>query len=131
MAPHFIISPLWICGSFELLQIEQGINTNNFRALMEYLIPIACVGFPWVYFAVVLVIQPNFILQKLNNFFFGLLSSHGAMGSLSLLFLTQPFRKFVGDLISRLLPKKCSKQATGHFVLPISSTHHALNAELK
>ncbi|CAJ0952215.1 unnamed protein product, partial [Mesorhabditis belari] len=65
---------------------------------VQMMIPVLAIATPWGYFAFAMVSESKFINPELNNFLFAIISSHGTISSISLLLLTQPYRKYILEL---------------------------------
>ncbi|CAJ0949062.1 unnamed protein product, partial [Mesorhabditis belari] len=65
-------------------------------------IPFAALSVPWLYYGAKLSILTDSTNQPLNNLCFGVLSSHGTASSLTLLLLTDPYRRFIESLLRKL-----------------------------
>ncbi|CAJ0927898.1 unnamed protein product, partial [Mesorhabditis belari] len=81
----------------------RSLQKRLFRTLcIQTAIPVASHTIPWAYYAIVIIWSPGYINQPLNNFFFAIFEMHGTNGSIALLLLTEPYRRFIRGMLRKI-----------------------------
>ncbi|CAJ0951049.1 unnamed protein product, partial [Mesorhabditis belari] len=89
-------------GSLHLSKKTKEMQKKFFRVLwLQVSNTLFSIGFPAIYSLIIILIQPNFIVQWLNNLFFAIAYCHGIIGSITILLLTHPYRLYVLSLIKK------------------------------
>ncbi|CAJ0933795.1 unnamed protein product, partial [Mesorhabditis belari] len=79
------------------------LQKSFFAALcIQEAIPVVSMAIPWTYYSILMFLQKDYINPAVNNFFFSILTTHGSVSCVSLIFLTDPYKKFVFGLLKRL-----------------------------
>ncbi|CAJ0939905.1 unnamed protein product, partial [Mesorhabditis belari] len=88
---------------FHASERTQRLQRKFFLSLcIQEMIPVVAMTVPWTYFAMLMALQSNYINQWLNNLLFSLLTTHGSVSCISLLFLTEPYKRFVFSLLKKI-----------------------------